>query len=97
MLGQLGDVYKLQKEAKRIKKELAKVHVFAEAHGVKITVSGEQEMLKVEILDEGILASPKKLESAILDATNRATKKAQQVAAERMKPLMGGMGMPGGQ
>lgn len=97
MMGQLGDIYKLQKEAKRIKKELAKVHVFAESDGIKITVSGEQEMLKVEILDEAILADPKKLEKAILDATNRATKKAQQVAAERMKPMMGGLGLPGAQ
>jgi DNA-binding protein YbaB len=32
----------------------------------------------------------------MLEATNRAIKKAQQISAERMKDMMGGMpGMPG--
>jgi len=90
LLGQFGDMYKLQREAKKIKKELARVHIFAESDGVKITVNGEQELISVEILDQNILADPKKLEKAILDATNRAMKKAQAVAAEKMKSVMGG-------
>lgn len=97
LLGQMGDMYKLQKEAKKIKKELAKIHVFAESDGVKVTVSCEQELLGVEILDEGILGNVKKLEKAILDASNRAMKKSQQVAAEKMKSVMGGMPGMGGQ
>ncbi len=96
MLGQLGDMYKLQKEAKKIKKELAKIYVFAESDGVKVTVSGEQEMISVEILDDAILSDKKKLERSILDATNRATKKAQQVSAEKMKSVMGGFPGLGG-
>lgn len=90
MLGQLGDMYKLQKQAKKIKKELSKIHVYAESDGVKVTVSGEQELIAVEIVDEAILSDKKHLEKAILDAANRATKKAQQVSAEKMKTVMGG-------
>ena len=33
----------------------------------------------------------KKLEKSILEATNKAMKKAQQIAAEKMKAVMGGM------
>ena len=95
LLGQMGDMYKLQKQAKKLKKELAQIHVFAEKNGVKVTVSGDQQILKVEIADESFLTSPRKLEEGFLDATNRATKKAQMISAEKMKPLMGGM-MPGG-
>ena len=91
LFGQMGDMYKLQKEAKKIKAELAKIHIFAESDGIKVTVSGDQTVLKVEILDETILSDPKKVEKAFMDATNRATKKSQQISAEKMKSLMGGM------
>lgn len=91
MLGKMGDMYKLQKEAKKIKKELGKIHVFAESDGVKVTVNCEQEVLAVEVVDEAILSNSKKLEKAILDASNRALKKSQQVAAEKMKTVMGGI------
>ncbi len=97
MLGQMGDMYKLQKEAKKIKKELGKIHVFAEANGVKVTVNCEQEMISIEFVDEAILENSKKLEKAILDASNRAMKKSQQVAAEKMKAVMGGFPGMGGQ
>jgi DNA-binding protein YbaB len=89
-------MYKLQKQAKKIKKELAKIHVFAESNGIKVTVSAEMEVMNVEILDEEILKNAPKLAKAMLEATNRAIKKAQQISAERMKDMMGGMpGMPG--
>ncbi len=99
LLGQMGDMYKLQKEAKKIKKELAKTHIFAEVKGVKVTVTAEQEVLAIEIQDEALLTvdNKSKLEKAILEATNKAFKKAQQIAAERMKSVMGGFpGMGGG-
>jgi len=89
MMGQMGDMYKLQKEAKKIKKELANTHIFAEVDGVKVTVSGEQEIVKVEFLHEAP-ADREKLARAFQEATNKAFKKAQQVAAERMKEIMGG-------
>ena len=98
LMGQMGDMYKLQKEAKKIKKELAKTHVSAEADGVKVVVNGEQQVLSVEIIDESILGDAKKMEKAFVEATNRAMKKAQEVAAEKMKAIMGGFpGLGGGQ
>ncbi|MCK5461273.1 YbaB/EbfC family nucleoid-associated protein [Candidatus Gracilibacteria bacterium] len=96
MLSQMGDMYRLQKDAKKIKKELAKTHIFSEVNGVKVTVSGEQEVISVEILDESILENTKKLEKAIVDASNKSFKKAQQIAAERMKAVMGGFPGMGG-
>lgn len=91
LFGQAKDMYKLQQQAKKIKKELGKIHVFAESDGVKVTVTGEQEVVKIEIIDESILENAKKLEKALLDCTNRAMKKAQQVAAEKMRSVMGGL------
>lgn len=97
MFGQMKDMYKLQQQAKKIKKELSKIHVFAEDDLVKVTVNGEQQMVKIEILAEKENLDPRKLEKSILDCTNRATKKAQQVSAEKMKSVMGGFPGLGGQ
>ena len=91
MFSQMGDMYKLQKEAKKIKKELAKTHIFAEVDGVKVTVSGEQEVISIEFLNDEILKDAKKLSKSLVTASNKALKKAQQIAAEKMKSVMGGM------
>ncbi len=83
----------MQREAKRIKKELSSIHVEAEADGVKVVVSAEMEVISVEIAD----TTPReRVPNLIKDAMNRAMKKAQVVSAEKMQGLMGQMGMPTG-
>lgn len=91
---QMKDLYRLQQEAKRIKKELKNVHVEAEASGVKVVVNAEQEILSIEI-DEAVNRGD--IARLTMDALNRAMKKAQIVAAERMQGIMGQMGMPTGE
>jgi len=92
-LSQVKDMYRIQKEAKRIKKELKNVHVEAEASGVKVIVTAEQEIVSIEI---GETVPREQIASLIKDAMNRALKKAQVVAAERMQVIMKQMGMPTG-
>ncbi len=98
MLGQAHDVYRLQKQAKQIKKELANIHVEAETDGVLVTVNGEMEIIAVKIPEE--IKSPEnaeKLTDSLVSAGNKAIKKAQEIAAEKMKGVMGEMqGMMGG-
>lgn len=91
MLGQLGDMYKLQREAKKIKKELSNTHIYAEVSNVKVTVTGEQEVVSVEFLDGAPTDNMGKLGKAIVEATNKAIKKSQAIAAEKMKAIMSGM------
>lgn len=93
LFSQMGDMYKLQKEAKRLKAELAQTHISAEESGIKVVVTGEQEVIEFEILDSSLLTDGKKLNKSLIKATNKALKKSQQIAAEKMKPLMGGLGM----
>ncbi len=88
---QLKDMYKLQREAKRVKQELAKVQVEAESSGVKVVVTAEQEVVSVEIAE---YVEREKIPALLKDALNRALKKAQVVAAERMQGIMGQMGLP---
>lgn len=90
---QAKDMYKLQKQAKKIKKELKNIHVEAESEGVMVTVNAEQEVVSIEIPDE----TPRdKIPTLLKDCLNRAMKKAQVVASEKMQAVMGqmGMGMP---
>ena len=92
----MKDLYNLQKQAKTIKKELASIHIEAEVDWVVVTMSAEMELVSIEIPDELMELSKKRaLTEAILKATDKAKKKAEQVAAEKMKWVMWGMWMPG--
>jgi len=92
----MKDLYKMQKEAKAIKKELASIHIEAEVDGVVVIVSADQELVSIEIPDELLnIDSKVKLTKAIMKAHSKAFKKAQEVSADKMKGLMGGMGFPG--
>ena len=90
---QAKDMFKLQKQAKKIKKELKNIHVEAEAEGVVVTVNAEQEIVSIEIGDE---VQRERIPALLTDALNRALKKAQVVATEKMQGVMSqmGMGMP---
>lgn len=89
-------MYQLQKKAKQIKKDLANLHIEAEFEGVTVIINGEQEVIEVKIADELMAPENKmKLEKALLTAFNKAIKKSQEIAAERMRDVMGDMGIPG--
>lgn len=93
MFDQAKELYKLQKEAKRIKKELSNMHIEASQDGVLVVIDGEQHVVKVEISAEA-KANPK-LETILTEVFNKALKKSQEVAAEKMKAIMGNLGLPG--
>lgn len=93
MFGKFGDMFALQRQAKKIKDELSRTHIEAESDGVKVVVNASQEIVSVTIISEGL--TPTRLAEAFKKAANKGLEKAQKVAAERMKPLMGNMGFPG--
>jgi DNA-binding protein YbaB len=92
--GQAKDMFRLQREAKRVKKELKNIHVEAEASGVKVVVTAEMEIVSVEIAPE---VPRERIPALLIDALNRAMKKAQVISAERMQGIMGEMGLPTGE
>ena len=88
---QARDMFRLQREAKRAKKELQSIHVEAESSGVSVVVSGDQEILSITI-DSSV--DRDRIPSLLIDALNRAMKKAQVVSAERMQGVYKEMGLP---
>jgi len=85
-LKQMGDLKKMRDQAMEVQKKLALIKITVEHKGVTVVMTGDQKVISIE----GDLEFPK-----ITEAVNEALKQSQKVAAEEMKSLMGGMGMPG--
>jgi DNA-binding YbaB/EbfC family protein len=92
---QLND---FRKQAQQIQKELRDTLIEAEeADGkVKVVFTGEQKLEEVHIDPE--LLSPDKakdLEKYLKNCISQAIQQSQQVAAQKMQAITGGMGLPG--
>ncbi|MEK7171760.1 MAG: YbaB/EbfC family nucleoid-associated protein [Patescibacteria group bacterium] len=93
------DMYALQKQSKQIKKELKNTHIEAEADGITVVVTGEQDVLSININETvwGELRNhefgKKRLEEAAIKALNKALKKAQEIGAAKMKGVWGQLGI----
>lgn len=91
MLNQAKMVMKLKKAQKELAREI--VEVEAGDGAVVVQVTGELKLKKVTIdPDQVDLEDINELERWIEIAIRDAMQKAQEVAAEKMKPLMGGLG-----
>jgi len=102
-MSKMGEFVKLQQEAMKIKKELENTIIEAEVDGLVISINGEMKVEKVEFETDVLIpklsnSQKEALEKAILEAINKGTKKAQEVAASRMQWVMSQMGlnMPAG-
>lgn len=91
MFDQAKMVMKLKKAQKELAKEI--IEVEAGDGAVVVQVTGELKLKKVIINPDRInLDNIGELEKWIELAIREAMTRAQQVAAEKMKPLMGGLG-----
>ena len=90
---QAQELMKLQQQAQKIQEELSNTHIEAEVDGVVVTVDGQLKVVTTVIEDVSILNDQAKLEKAITEAVNKGMKKAQEIAAERMRGVMGQMGL----
>ncbi|MFH1236382.1 MAG: YbaB/EbfC family nucleoid-associated protein [Parcubacteria group bacterium] len=96
MLDKLKQLNELRQQAQQMKELLANETAFAEAEDgkVRVVVNGNHEIMAVEI--DPILLSPQekqRVEAAIKNATNEATKKIQRAIA--MKVQSGNFSFPG--
>jgi DNA-binding YbaB/EbfC family protein len=94
----LGQVQKMQQDMELAQRELESETVQASAGGgiVTVTVSGDLTVRAVEIAPEAV--DPEDVEmlcDLVLAATNEALRKAQELAAERMGSVTGGLDLGG--
>lgn len=83
---QLGDLKKMRDQAMEVQKKLAGIKITVEHRGVTIVMTADQKLVSIS----GELDHEK-----ITEAVNEALKQSQKVAADEMRGLMGGMGLPG--
>ena len=89
------DQAKLVMKMKKLQKELAKevIEVDAGDGAVVVKINGEQKIKNIKIDPEQVdLEDIEELEGWIEDAVKEAINKSQQVAADKMKPVMGQLG-----
>ncbi len=83
---QLGDLKKMRDQAMEIQKKLGAIKITVEHKGVTVVMTADQKVVSI---------SGESDFDKITEAVNEALKQSQKVAAEEMKGLMGGLGMPG--
>ena len=82
-LQQIGNLKKLRDQAMQIQRELSVEEVDVEKNGVRILISGDQNIKSLE--------SNGKSDNDIREAVNEAIKKSQQVAAKKLAQMQGGL------
>ena len=89
------DQMKMLNELRKAQKDLKKQKVVVSAADdmVEVTITGELKIENVKIDPSMVdLENIEELEKAIQNAVRDGLAKAQEIAAEKMKPLMGGLG-----
>ena len=95
----LKQVQKMQADMMAAQEKLKDEVVESSAGGGMVTVkiSGDLEVKEVRIDPEAIdPEDPDLLQDMVMAATNEALRRAQELAAERMGNVTGGLGGPGG-
>lgn len=85
-LKQLGDLKKMRDQAMEIQKKLGGIKITVEHRGVIVVMTADQKVVSI--------SGDSDFEK-ITEAVNEALKQSQKVAADEMKPMMGGLGIPG--
>lgn len=96
MFDKMKQLMDMQKKMQEIKRQLeaATFEVASSDGTIKITMTGTQEVRNVAISGEVGQIDKTDLEKAIKDAYNRAVKRSQDVAAQKMKDVTG-FNLPG--
>lgn len=94
----LRQAQELQAKLAKAQEELAEATVEASSGGgaVKVTITGQQQILSVKIAPEAINPDDVELlEDLVLTAVSEAITKSQELAAERLSKVTGGLNIPG--
>lgn len=87
----------VQEGAKRLQEELEQMEIVGEAGGglVKVTMSGNQEPLKVAISPDALKEDAETLSDLVLAATRNAYEQSTATMRQKMEDLTGGLNLPG--
>ncbi|MGD9641694.1 MAG: YbaB/EbfC family nucleoid-associated protein [Elusimicrobiales bacterium] len=89
MLDKMKQLWEMKRKMDEIKKELDGLELASEDSLVKVTITGSQEVKKVEIKADLAGADKAKLEASLTETVNRAVRESQKAAAGKMSALGG--------
>jgi DNA-binding protein YbaB len=84
LMGQLGDLNKLRKQAKQMQQELAAEEITVERGDIAVVISGDQKVKDISV--QGVHSEE------LVKALNEAIKKSQEIAAKKLQGMTGGLG-----
>lgn len=90
----MKELMKMQQEAKKMQKKLKTLHIESEENGVTVIMDATMEIVDILITDDAWSQGKDPVRASLKTAVQKATKKAQEVAADNMKDIMGSMGLP---
>jgi len=96
--GKIKDLYKLQKQAREIQKELRDTEIEARSNDgwVRVVFNGEQHLTELTLSEEALRPENKhELEKQLQNTISQAISRSQALAAEKMKGVMGDLNLPG--
>ena len=94
----IKQAHKMQEEMEKVQEELEQKTVEASAGGgmIEVKASGKKEILSVKIKPEAVDPEDvETLEDLVMVAVNEALKKADDMMAEGMSAVTGGINIPG--
>ena len=91
MFWKLGEMKQMYDKYKKLQDALKKLLIRAKENGVIVDMTGEQKLKEIVIEDETLLSPERKhiLEQAIKTAFDKAQAKAQEVAMQKTKEILG--------
>ena len=91
MFDKMKGLFEMQKKMQEVKRELDNTNFDIQSSDgvVKITMNGAQEIKEVVIKDNLGESEQARLASSLKDTFNRAIKRSQEVAAQKMKDVTG--------
>ena len=97
-LSMIKQAFELKSKLEKTQKELGKMKVEAETGkgAVRVTATGTQKLVSIEISPEAINpAKPKQLEGLVLKAVNEALDRSNKLSQEHLKSLTSGLNITG--
>lgn len=80
---QLGELKKMRDQAMQIQKALAQERIEVEEQGIKVVMTGDQRVEEVRVDGEE--------NSRLVEVLNKAIKRSQEVAAQKLQEMSGGL------
>lgn len=82
-VGQLGDLKKMRDQAIQIQRQLSAEEIVVDEQGVRVVISGDQKIKDLSV--QGIS------NQTLTEVLNKAIKRSQEVAAQKLQEMSGGL------